>query len=30
LHARENGHLVVTSDAGDLRAVDPTLTIIDV
>jgi predicted nucleic acid-binding protein len=28
LHARENGHAVVTSDPGDMRAIDPGLTII--
>jgi hypothetical protein len=30
LHARQEGHAVVTSDADDLRAVDPTLRLIEV
>ncbi len=29
LHARENGYAVVTSDPGDMRAIDPTLTVIE-
>ena len=28
LHARENGHAVVTSDPGDMRAIDPGLTVV--
>ena len=30
VHARRHGHQVVTSDAGDLRRVDPTVKIIEV
>jgi len=30
VHARQHGHIVVTSDPDDIRAVDPSLTVIEV